>query len=208
MGKFSGAQLARINRKSKHRELSPDEVGGELNIIPFLDIVVNVLMFVLATISTIFTATLPVPAPRAGAGGGGAPNSIERLNITVMIRSNGFQIGARGGFLAPGCTTVGRSQITVPNRGQTDQDGYAYDFDALTRCMQAMRQQFAQEIADDHSINVSPNGDIPYGVMVRTLDAVREIHPGSCTLAMGNRHSDYSNPDCMFPDVTLGVVRN
>ena len=44
--KLSAAQRSRIRRLSMPKELSPDEEGGELNIIPFLDIITNVLMFV------------------------------------------------------------------------------------------------------------------------------------------------------------------
>ena len=48
MSELSAAQRAKIRRLSQPRELSPDEEGGELNIVPFLDIVVNILIFVLA----------------------------------------------------------------------------------------------------------------------------------------------------------------
>ena len=38
---LTAAQRGRIRRLSQPRELSPDEEGGELNIIPFLDIIMN-----------------------------------------------------------------------------------------------------------------------------------------------------------------------
>ena len=48
--KLSAAQRSKIRRLSQPKELAVDEEGGELNIVPFLDIIMNVLMFVLATV--------------------------------------------------------------------------------------------------------------------------------------------------------------
>jgi biopolymer transport protein TolR len=207
--RFSAAQHAIISKrvKAKAHQAAEDSGGGELNIIPFLDIIMNVLMFLLATIATVFTATIPVPAPTSSNRPSSTPQP-DRLNITVKISPAGYIIGAGGGFLMPGCTTVGNASVTVPNRGSNDQDGHPQDFAALTQCMQAIRRQWATEVANDHSINVSPNGDIPYGVLVKTIDAVREARPGACRIAEDGRGGDFSNSDCLFPEVTLGVLRN
>lgn len=207
-GKFTAAQRAIINRKSKPKHHGPDDGGGELNIIPFLDIIMNVLMFILASIATVFTATIPVPAPSSGPRSNTQPDTRQRLNITVKVAPNGFIVGAGGGFLMPGCRTVGQASLTVPNRATPDADGSSHDFAALTQCMQAIRQQWATEVEDDHSINVSPNGDIPYGVLVKTVDAVRESRADACRLPENGGQGNYTNADCLFPEVTLGVLRN
>ncbi len=207
MSRFSAAQRSVINRKSKPKHHGPDEGDGELNIIPFLDIIMNVLMFILASIATVFTATIPVPAPSSGPGRSN-PNDRQRLNITVKVMPNGFIVGAGGGFLMPGCRTVGPASVTVANRAGRDADGYSHDFAGLTQCMQGIRQQWATEVSDDHSINVSPNGDVPYGVLVRTIDAVREARQNACRMPENGGQGDFSNADCLFPEVTLGVLRN
>ncbi len=205
--KFTAGQHAIIAKRARHKEHGPDDGGGELNIIPFLDIIMNVLMFLLATIATVFTAAIPVPAPSSSNRPGNAPQQ-ERLNITVKISPTGIIIGAGGGFLMPGCTTVGAATVTVANRATPDQDGHLQDFAALTQCMQAVRRQWATEVANDHSINVSPNGEIPYGVLVKTIDAVREARSGACRIAEDGHAGDFSNSDCLFPEVTLGLLRN
>lgn len=210
MAHFTAAQHALINRKSKPKELGPDETGGELNIVPFLDIIVNVLIFVLASIATIFTATIPVPAPSNNRNGRPGAQT-ESLNLTVQILQEGYVVGARGGFLAPGCRDVaGRGTVAVPNLGQPDAEGRRHDFASLTRCMQSIRQQFAQEVSgeDGHNINISVNATIPYGILVGTIDAVRESRPGACRLPEEGRTADYSAPECMFPKATLGVLQN
>ena len=65
---LSASQRSKIRKLSAPKELAPDEEAGELNIVPFLDIVMNVLMFVLATISVTFTATIDTAPPKAGGG--------------------------------------------------------------------------------------------------------------------------------------------
>lgn len=207
-GKFTAAQRALIGRKSKPKHHGPDDGGGELNIIPFLDIIMNVLMFILASIATVFTATIPVPAPTSGPRSNTQPDTRQRLNITVKVQPTGFVVGAGGGFLVPGCRSIGAATLTVPNRASPDADGAMQDFAGLTQCMQAIRTQWATEVEDDHSINVSPNGDVPYGVLVKTIDAVRESRVGACRLPENNQQGVYTNPDCLFPEVTLGILRN
>ena len=46
-GTLSPRQKAYIRKKSKVHDLDPSEASGELNIVPFLDIVVNIIMFLL-----------------------------------------------------------------------------------------------------------------------------------------------------------------
>ncbi len=173
-GKLSAAQLAVIKRKAKPKEMDPADEAGELNIVPFLDIITNILMFILATITTVFTATISVPAPRASTGSNSVPDADE-INLTVKITRDGYIVGAPGGFLQPGCTTVGAAAITVPMlRGE-------YDGEGLTRCMEAARNkpEWREQLATRRNIQVAVNGDVPYHVLVLTLDHLRETRAGA-----------------------------
>jgi biopolymer transport protein ExbD len=185
---FTPAQLAWINRKSKPKPHDPAD-GGELNIIPFLDIIMNILIFVLASVTSVFTATIPMPAPSSGPGGGGG-NSNE-VNITLKITREGFIVGAQGGFLQPGCTTIGPATITVPLVERERR--LVHDFAGLNRCMVAIRNhpQWRAELAENHKIQIAANQDIPYSVLIGTLDAVRETRPGAKD---------------MFTEPTLGIL--
>src|SRR3954464_54891 len=128
--KLSAAQRSKVRRLSAPKELAPDEEGGELNIVPFLDIVTNVLMFVLATVSVTFTATIDTFPPRAGSGAR-APTT-PTLGLTVLVVPDGFSLKARGGNVAPGCDGVGPG-IAIPRK-----DG-DYDYDGLKACAQKLK---------------------------------------------------------------------
>src|SRR6185312_14409553 len=105
--KLSAAQRSKIRRLSAPRELSPDEEGGELNIVPFLDIVTNVLMFVLATVSVTFTATIDTSPPKIGGGSSARAPTAPTLGLTITLVPGGFSVKARGGNVAPGCNDTG-----------------------------------------------------------------------------------------------------
>src|SRR3954454_20521747 len=102
--RLSTAQVAKIRRLSQPRELAPDEEGGELNIVPFLDIVMNILIFVLATVSVTFTATIETTPPASPSGGVRAEHKKESLNLSVLITNEGHAIKTSGGNVAPGCS--------------------------------------------------------------------------------------------------------
>jgi biopolymer transport protein ExbD len=179
--KLSAAQRSKIRRLSAPREHSPDEAGGELNIVPFLDIVTNVLMFVLATISVTFTATIDTFPPRAGAGAR-APTT-PTLGLTILVVPDGFSMKARGGNVAPGCNDTGPG-IAIPKK-----DG-DYDYVALKACAAKLKGA-APEFKDEMGVTVSANPPIPYQAVISTMDAVRKNEAG----------------EDMFPEVTFGVAR-
>jgi biopolymer transport protein TolR len=179
--KLSAAQRSKIRRLAAPKELAPDEEGGELNIVPFLDIVTNVLMFVLATVSVTFTATIDTSPPRAG-GAGRAPTT-PTLSLTVLIVPDGFSLKARGGNVAPGCNDTGPG-IAIPKR-----DG-KYDTEGLKACATKLKAT-APEFKDENSVTISANPPIPYQVVIDAMDSMRKSPQG----------------DDLFTEVNFGIAR-
>lgn len=179
--KLSAAQRSKIRRLSAPKELAPDEEGGELNIVPFLDIITNVLMFVLATVSVTFTATIDTFPPRAGSGAR-APTT-PTLGLSVLIVPDGFSLKARGGNVAPGCNDTGPG-LAIPKK---DND---YDYDGLKTCAAKLKGA-SPEFKDEMGVTISANPQIPYQVVIGVMDAVRKNESG----------------DDLFPEVTFGVSR-
>jgi biopolymer transport protein ExbD len=179
--KLSAAQRSKIRRLSQPKEHAPDEAGGELNIVPFLDIITNVLMFVLATISVTFTATIDTNPPRAGSGAR-APTT-PTLGLTVLVVPDGFSLKAKGGNVAPGCNDTGPG-IAIPKK-END-----FDYVALKACATKLKASSA-DFKDEVGVTILANPPIPYQVVISTMDAVRKNDAG----------------EDLFPEVTFGVAR-
>ena len=162
---LSPAQRSKIRRLSQPRELSPDDEGGELNIVPFLDIVVNILIFVLATVAVTFTASIETQPPASR--GTGVRNEIqsEALNLTVFIVNDGFSLKASGGNIAPGCQGVGPG-IAIPTKGGK------YDYEALTQCATNLKHASA-DFEDETQFFIVANPGTDYQTVIDVIDAMR-----------------------------------
>jgi biopolymer transport protein ExbD len=182
--KLSAAQRSKIRRVAQPRELAPDEEGGELNIVPFLDIITNVLMFVLATVTVTFTATIDTYPPKAGSASVRPPTT-PTLGLTVLIVNDGFAVKARGGNVAPGCSDTGPGLAVAKMP-----DGKEYNFDALKKCVLGLKSSSA-DFADETTVTISASPNIPYQAVIGTMDAVRKTDDGKD----------------LFPDVNFGLAR-
>lgn len=189
---LSAAQRAKIRRLSAPKELAPDEEGGELNVVPFLDIIMNVLMFVLATISVTFTATIETSPPRGG-GSRAAASQTPSLSLTILIvdgaADSGFSVKARGGNVAPGCQGTGPG-IAIPKVNGK------FDYEALKKCATSLKG-VSEDFKDERQVTLSANPNIPYEVLVATMDAVRTATP----------KPGESVPEDLFPEVNFGLAK-
>jgi biopolymer transport protein ExbD len=181
--KLSAAQRSRIRRLSMPKELAPDEEGGELNIIPFLDIITNVLMFVLATISVTFTTMIDSEPPRAGGSSARAPTK-PTLSLNIIVVDKGFIVSAFGQRIGEGCTGPGSGTAVGVVSGGT------YDYAGLNACAKRLKNQ-VPEAADETAATLTANKDIPYQVIIGTIDAIRKADDGQE----------------LFPDINFGVPK-
>jgi biopolymer transport protein TolR len=180
---LSAAQRSKIRRLSQPKELSPDEEGGELNIVPFLDIVVNILIFVLATVAVTFTASIETNPPASKGAGVRAEIPSQALNLTVLITGEGFSLKASGGNIAPGCDSVGAG-YAVPKANGT------YDFAGLTACAAKLKAT-SSDFADETQATITANPGIEYQVVIAVMDALRTTKAG----------------DALFENIQFGVAR-
>jgi len=93
MSELTTAQRSKIRRLSQPKELAPDEEGGELNIVPFLDIIMNILIFVLAPVAVTFTATIDTTPPASKSSGVRSEVPSEALNLTVISYLESIDFG-------------------------------------------------------------------------------------------------------------------
>lgn len=177
---LNATQRSKIRRLATPGE-EPAEEGKEINVVPFLDIITNVLMFVLATVAVTFTATIDV--------GFGRPGTVKRqpvetnLDLAVLVVDGGFSVKTQGGNVATGCGGAGVG-LAIPKKADS------YDFAALRDCATKLKAS-NPAFANEQGVTVSANPQIPYDVMIATFDALRTSDQGSD----------------LFPNVAFGVVR-
>jgi biopolymer transport protein TolR len=165
MPNLSPQQRAYIRRRTKHHEPDPSEVSSELNIIPFLDIVVNLIMFLLATSEAVLAIVqIEAQLPQLSGGKSNSPKEDAGLNLNVTLTDSGIIVTGSGGKLAPGCEEVSSGRVmTVPKKG-TD-----YDWVALTDCAVKIKAKFQSE----KDVIVGADPMIHYEYIVAAMDALR-----------------------------------
>jgi biopolymer transport protein ExbD len=180
---LTAAQRGKIRRLSQPRELAPDEEGGELNVVPFLDIITNILIFVLATVAVTFTASIETTPPASKGSGVRQEIPSEALNLTVLVVNDGFSLKASGGNIAPGCLGPGPG-ISIPLRGGK------YDYDALTECAARLKGS-NPEFQDENQAYITANPATEYQIIINVMDALRSTPQG----------------DVLFDNVNFKVTR-
>ena len=176
------------------RKLRPkeDEETGELNIVPYLDILMNLIIFMLLSMTGLAAfGILNVNAPNYGGGAAAVQENQEgpKLLLSVLISKKGFTVAGTGAVL-PGpqapegqAPEAGQGEPTIPKLASGE-----YDFPALTAQMVNIKKEFPNET----KVVVAADGDIPYETLVQTMDAIRE------TTGKGRK--------ILFADVTLAAM--
>lgn len=176
-GTLSPRQKAYVRKKTKIHDPDPSEVAGELNIVPFLDIVVNIIMFLLTlTAYIVATSELDARLPTTSRGGRGTLQQQPSLNLSVTIAEGGIIVAGSGGKLAPGCTQMQSGRVitvpTLPNpQVDNNRDGQpdVYDWRALTRCLATVKAQYP----DENQVILSADPNVEYRHLIAAMDAVR-----------------------------------
>lgn len=177
---LSASQLRKVRALSRPDEREPSEASGELNVVPLLDVVVNVSMFVLATLPALFGATITSTPAREGS----RESDEAGLQLKVLITSDGLSLKAAGGAVGPGC--VPGPGITLPRRGGD------LDWTGLTECAAALKRA-SPRAAHESTVQLAAEPAIDFQTLVRAADALRQT-PGP-------------TPEPLFPDVTFVVPR-
>ena len=179
---LSAAQRSRIRRLSQPHEPAPGDEAGELNVVPYLDIITNIMMFVLATIAVNFLATIDSTPPSIGGGKVRVDPSAKSLNLAAFITAQGISLKTTSGNIAPGCNDIG-SGVTIPKKGDD------YDLASLTDCAKKLKNAKA-DFKEETQVTITANPGIEYGTLISVMDALR---------ADGTEE--------LFPEVHFGVAR-
>jgi len=141
-----------------------EEEHGEINLVPYMDIVTNIIIFLLASVvNQVALGNVNVSVPTLSSGAGAADEDKPEkppLNLTVSVGATGFTVAASGGVLP-----------VIPKlpSGQ-------YDYASLTAKLQEIKG--APGNVDETKANFNADATIPYDIVVATLDAMRQNSDG------------------------------
>ena len=162
-----------------------DELETELNLVPYMDIMLNLIMFMLfSTTSLTQMGVINISLPQYGPP---AP-SVTKIDdepeeplveLTLAIGKEGFTVLANGTEIDgnPGEPTIKRLQ-----EGR-------WDYEGLTKKMETTKSEFPAQ----STVILVASDNIEYEVVVSAMDACREV-----IYDTGNR--------ILFPDVVLSVM--
>jgi len=153
-----------------------DGEAGDLNVIPYLDILMNLIIFILLSRTGLASfGILNVTAPEYDSGAAPvvqAPQEkAEQHLLSVGVSARGFYVAGAGAVLgqtggeAPVNPSVAAPTIPVKPDG-------SHDFAALTALMERIKADpsFTQQT----QVLVGAEGSIRYETLIQTMDAVRE----------------------------------
>src|SRR3954454_4326166 len=143
------SQVRAATRRMRDHVEEIEEEAGELNLVPYMDIVTNIIIFPLAwVVNQVALTNINVSVPTISAGGGAAsdepPPEKPPLNLTVSVGSSGFTVAASGGVLP---------LIPKLPTGQ-------YDFKSLTVKLKEIKSD--PNNADETKANFNADANIPF----------------------------------------------
>lgn len=184
-GTYSHQDISYVRKKRRgkiHLE-DPAEEDGELNIVPYLDIIVNLIIFLLVMQAAfISVGMIDVTAPSYASVAEGdqkQDDATPDLRLTLGISADGFYIAASGGVLPGEQAEDAPTELTADNVSKRPPtvpllpDG-SYDFKTLARKLRTIKAAFPET----ESIYIAADNDVPYDLIVRTLDTSREDAKG------------------------------
>jgi biopolymer transport protein TolR len=165
---------ARMRRMREQHEEAEEETG-EINLVPYMDIVTNIIIFLLASvIHQVPLGSVNVSSPTFGGGGAGDQTEEKPLNLTVTVGSSGFTLAGSGGVMPP-----------IPKLPSGE-----YDYNALTAKLTEIKKEFSGET----KATFNADAVTPYETVVKTLDAMRTYKD----------EKDQSEKE-LFPDVVFAA---
>ena len=158
------SQVRAATRRMRDHVEEIEEEAGELNLVPYMDIVTNIIIFLLASVvNQVALGNINVSSPTIQGGGPGdndTPPDKPPLNLTITVGNTGYVIAASGGVLP--------AIPKLPN-GQ-------YDYKQLTTKLKEIKSN--PDNADETKATFNADAMIPYDIVIPTLDAMRTAEDG------------------------------
>ncbi len=184
---MNAAQVRAKARKAiarREEEVEAEEVeGGEINLVPYLDIVTNLLLFILISVASSFivgeiNTTVPnyAPASAKPTDPTQQPNK-ERLQLVVSATKTGMIVWSMTGLEG----TIQAPKATIPVVSPPTSDSVIkYDYQQLNDTLYEIatrRYKGKRRAMATYEIIIQADAETPYEVVVEIMDHVRRRIP-------------------------------
>jgi biopolymer transport protein ExbD len=157
----------------------------ELNLTALMDILSNLLFFLLASFGATIVMAINGTVPVQSADKSDVADTKQTVTVNIKMTKDTLE-------LAP----MGMSQTEEelgPMRKTIGRKGDSFDFDALTKHLQAIKSKWPRS----DTIILTPEAGVNYDAMIRTMDASREVD-----MVVDGK----SKPVKLFPTVVVSTV--
>jgi len=162
----------------------------ELDLVPIMNMVTILIPFLLLSVQFVSIAVIDSTLPAIGKPTEAQPDDEEKLNLSVAITDKGYSVLGASGVLG----NPDGDGATVPCLRDGCPGVDAYDVSKLTE----MLGQIKDEYPDEENVILIPESNVPYEVLIATMDAARENPDVKVTV---NGVSDVARP--LFPFVVI-----
>ncbi len=134
-----------------------------LNVTPLIDILTCLLFFLLLSFGAVIIALINATVPALGdATDQTEPDKVTKITVTISISEKGFVVSASSDKLSETELKKLQKSFALTATG--------YDYKGVTDHLTDLKQRFKES----DSVVIVPEPDIPYEVLIKTLDASRE----------------------------------
>lgn len=143
--------------------------GGsvDLNLTPLMDVMSNILFFLLASVGASVVALLPASVPTRSDSAGSAEPARDQVMVTLQLAPVGFTANLQNESLP--AAELQALRFSLP----AGAGPWALPYEALTAKLWEIKKKYP---ASD-TIILLPEPKVPYDVIIRTMDAARGLLP-------------------------------
>lgn len=133
-----------------------------LNLTPLMDVMSNLLFFLLAAFGASVIAVLQTTVPVRSEDDSSIDTALDKVTVTLVVNTAGFTVNSESG-------TIPEEQL-AQYAAQIAKRGPDYDLPALTTALKRIKDRFPASKV----LVMVPDDDIRYQVIVNIMDAARD----------------------------------
>jgi biopolymer transport protein TolR len=158
------------------KKLREEIDSGELNLLPIMNLICLLIPFLLLAAQFVKVGVILVETPHVTRNPGENAAPKERLDLTLVLTNQGYYLKSTKGSECPPGATQDRKLCFKREDGKLTPKVLKALQLHLWQLYASKYKNFRFPTPDDrHAITLTPEPNVPYADLVKTLDAIREV---------------------------------